>query len=249
MAEKKDNKGLVVAITVLSASIVLLAIAAIWVGVAISNGQKETSVAKEDEESVASPSDNVGIIAASEDNGEIGDHVRGKRDSKVLVIEYADMQCPGCASMMPKMDAIYEQYKDRVAFVFRHYPIDSHTYARPAAAAVEAAAKQGYFWAMLSALYSKRDSWSYEKNSSKLYDDLEKIFSGIAGKNADLAKFKKDYNSDEVSKKVSYDKSVGKIIGVDATPTIVVNGEKVDFSESSNISKVVTDAIDTALSK
>ena len=43
------------------------------------------------------------IIGANSDNGNIGDHVRGKQDSKIILVEYADFQCPGCASAMPQV--------------------------------------------------------------------------------------------------------------------------------------------------
>ena len=56
--------------------------------------------------------DSTKILEANNDNGNIADHVRGKADSKVVVIEYADLSCPGCASMMPRMSKLYEEYGD-----------------------------------------------------------------------------------------------------------------------------------------
>ena len=76
--------------------------------------------------------DSTKILEANNDNGNIADHVRGKADSKVVVIEYADLSCPGCASMMPRMSKLYEEYGDRVAFVFRHFPIKGHQNSRSA---------------------------------------------------------------------------------------------------------------------
>ena len=42
------------------------------------------------------------VIEADKDNGGIGDHVKGNKDAQVLVFEYADYQCPGCASIVSK---------------------------------------------------------------------------------------------------------------------------------------------------
>ena len=103
--------------------------------------------------------DTKSIIIGDDNNGNIGDHVRGKEDSKVVVVEYADLQCPGCATMMPKISKLHEQYGDRVAFVFRNFPIDGHQNARAASAAVESAGLQGYYWPMLETMYDNRNDW------------------------------------------------------------------------------------------
>ena len=46
------------------------------------------------------------IIKASDDNGNIADHVFGKADSKVVLVEYGDYQCPGCASAYPTVKTL-----------------------------------------------------------------------------------------------------------------------------------------------
>ena len=53
------------------------------------------------------------------------DHVRNKRDNKITLIEYADFQCPACASYYPILKQVEAEYSDRVTFVFRHFPIIS----------------------------------------------------------------------------------------------------------------------------
>src|SRR3954465_9764243 len=74
-----------------------------------------------------------------------GDHVRG---SGVLVIEYADLECPYCA----KAHLLLEQVP--VRRVFRHFPVVSkHPRARVLAHATEAAGLQGRFWEMHDSLF------------------------------------------------------------------------------------------------
>ena len=183
--------------------------------------------------------DNPGILST--------DHVRGKRDSKVLVVEYADPQCPGCATMMPKMDAIYEKYKDKVAFVYRHYPIAGHQNAVSAAVAIEAAGKQGYFWEMLSAVFENRIDWIYESGSD-LSDAYVSIFEDVAGKKGDIGQFKNDLTSSALKNKVNNDKKLGQEDEITATPTVFVNGEMVDFYSGKRDPKdYIVDAIDEAL--
>ena len=65
----------------------------------------------------------------------IPDHVSGLATSKIILIEYADFQCPGCYASYPKIKTITEQYKDHVAVIYRNFPlISGHQHAFAAAA-------------------------------------------------------------------------------------------------------------------
>ena len=174
--------------------------------------------------------DSTKILEANDDNGNIADHVRGKADSKVVVIEYADLSCPGCASMMPRMSKLYEEYGDRVAFVFRHFPIKGHQNSRSAAAAIESAGFQNYYWEMLEALYASRSDW-LEATGQERTDIYARIFMDIAPQ-GDEAKFRADMNDQNIEKKISFDYTLGKNKDkVEATPSVLVNGKSVDISK------------------
>ena len=168
------------------------------------------------------------IVPASNDNGNIGEHVRGKEDSPVVVVEYADLQCPGCASMMPRMSTLYKQYGDRVAFVFRNYPLKDHFNARAASAACESAGFQGHYWEMLEALYSNRAKWTNLLGSERTAA-FKEIFLQVIP-DGDVEAFESGLGDARIEKKVNYDRDLGKKQNVDATPSIYVNGEKVDVS-------------------
>lgn len=240
MQEKKSSVGIAVAILAVS---LLIAGGVVAAALIISNNNSDSNESVKTSQSVDEPkkleNDNPGILST--------DHVRGKRDSKVLVVEYADPQCPGCATMMPKMDAIYEKYKDKVAFVYRHYPIAGHQNAVSAAVAIEAAGKQGYFWEMLSAVFENRADWIYESGSD-LSDAYVSIFEDVAGKKGDIDQFKDDLTSSELKAKVNDDKKLGQEDEITATPTVFVNGEMVDFYSGNRDPKdYIVDAIDEAL--
>lgn len=242
MQEKKSSSvGIVIAILVAS---LLIAGGVVATALIISANKDEASSQEKSKESIGkkekeiSSDDNPGILES--------DHVRGKRDSKVLVVEYADPQCPGCATMMPRMDAIYEQYKDKVAFVYRHYPIAGHQNAMSAAVAIEAAGKQGYFWEMLSSMFANRADW-VSKSGSSLSDAYVEIFEGVAGKKGDVKQFKNDLTSSELKEKVNNDKKLGQDDEITATPTVFVNGGQVDFYTSTNAKQTIIDAIEEAL--
>ena len=191
------------------------------------------------------------IISGTEDNGNIDDHVRGKADSKVIVVEYADVQCPGCASMMPRMTKVYTQYGDRVAFVFRNFPINGHQNARAASAACESAGFQGYYWQMLETLYSNRNDWIEASGNSRT-DVFARLFKEIAP-DGDEEKFRSDMNDPNIEKKVNFDYGLGRNVDkVSATPAIYVNGAVVTINEEESFDDFVnrlTKTIDTELEK
>lgn len=89
------------------------------------------------------------------------DQVKGKENASVTLIEYADFQCPACASYAPVVEQLEENYGDRVRFVFRHFPLISiHKNAYAASVATEAAGAQGKFWEMHDLLFERQSEWS-----------------------------------------------------------------------------------------
>ena len=196
--------------------------------------------------------DEVKVIKATEDNGNIGDHVRGKKNSKVIVVEYADLQCPGCATMMPYMTRIYQKYDDRVAFVFRHFPIKGHLNARSAAAAAESAGRQGKYWEMLEALFSRRSEWT-SVTGQTLADTYAKIFKAVCP-DGDEKQFRTDMSDTEIAQKIDFDYNIGlKNSKVTMTPSIYVNGKLVDITRAgttfNDIENNIKDMIEEELSK
>lgn len=173
--------------------------------------------------------DSAKIIEADDNNGNIADHVRGKADSKVIVVEYADLSCPGCASMMPRMSKLYEEYGDRVAFVFRHFPLKGHPNSRSASAAIESAGFQNYYWEMLEALYASRSDW-LEATGQERTNIYARIFMDIAPQ-GDEEKFRSDMNDQRIEKKISFDYGLGRNRDdISATPSVIVNGKAIDVS-------------------
>jgi len=190
------------------------------------------------------------VIAASEQNGQIGDHVFGNPDSKVVFIEYGDFQCPSCGGAFKPIQEATEQYKDDVAFIFRNFPLTSiHPNARVAAAAAEAAGLQDKYWEMHDLLYTEQDAWS-----SLNGDQRTDVFVNFAGQiGLDTAKFRTALASAEVNRKISFDQAIGNKLGVNSTPTMYLNGEKLSESDSGQIvqgsSSVLKSLFEKALAK
>lgn len=182
------------------------------------------------------------------ENGSIGDHIYGKTDAKIVVFEYADYQCPGCAAAYTTVSSIQALYKDKVAFVFRNFPLTTiHPNALAAASVAEAAGQQGKFWEMHDLLFSQRDSWVNLSTSQR-----GDVFLGYAKQlGLDTDKFTTDQSSKAVSEKISRDRALGGKVGVDSTPSFFIGSEQVD---STTVSSVINgdgnsfmDKIDAAL--
>lgn len=166
------------------------------------------------------------IIAATAASGNIADHTYGTTNGKAMLIEYGDYQCPACGSAYPNLKELSEEYKDKMTFVFRNLPLTSiHPNARAGAAAAEAAGLQGKYWEMHDKLYENQNDWS---NSG--VDERTSIFEGYARAVGikDIAKFKTDMSNKEVNDKINFDMSLAKKVGATSTPTLLLDGKKID---------------------
>ena len=186
------------------------------------------------------------IIAASDQNGQIGDHVFGKADSKVVFIEYGDFQCPSCGGAYQPIKEVTEEYKDKVAFIFRNFPLTTiHPNARVAAAAAEAAGLQGKYWEMHDLLYEGQADWQ-DLNG----DQRTSVFVGYAASiGADKDKFTTDLASSDINRRISFDQALGKKIGITATPSFYLNGEKLSATDAGQIVQGSTSTLKSLFDK
>lgn len=177
--------------------------------------------------------DHTKIQAASANSGNIADHVFGKTDSKVVLIEYGDFQCPFCGDAYPQVKDITDTYKDKITFIFRNYPLATmHPNAKAAAAAAEAAGLQGKYWEMHDKLYKSQSDWS-SLSTDKRTDMFVTYAKEIGVK--DLDKFKTDMAGNNVNKKINFDLALGNKVGITGTPTFFLDGKKVSDSVSGSV--------------
>lgn len=174
------------------------------------------------------------IIPASDQNGNTEEHVKGSADSKVVLVEYGDYQCAGCASVYKRINSIAEDYKNELAVVFRNYTIDGHQNALSAAAAAESANLQGKFWEMHNLIYDNQTEWSNAGVTER--NDLYLSYAKQLG--LDETKFTEGMKDTSVRKKIEFDKSVAKAAGLDSTPYFILNGEKIDYETWSDDDKL-----------
>ena len=166
-------------------------------------------------------------------DGTIGDQTKGKKDAKVVVFEYADFQCPGCAGAHQNLPRIQALYEGSVLFVFRNFPLTSgHQNALAASTSAEAAGLQGKFWEMHDVLFSNQNEW--QSLDAQKRNETFTAYAKQLGLNTDT--FTNDLSNKAVQEKIRTDRALGAKVNVTETPTFIVNNEKVS-------SEIVTDLI------
>jgi protein-disulfide isomerase len=166
-----------------------------------------------------------------------GSPILGKADAPVALVEFSDFQCPYCARVQPDLKALLQKYPDKVKLVFKHFPLDFHQQARPAAIATMAAQEQGKFWEMHDILFQNQQAL----DASKLEE-----YAKQAG--LDVARFKKDFEAKkaEYDQRVAADMQVGAQSGVQGTPSLYIGGKKVRDRSIPGMSAMVEEALKKA---
>lgn len=156
--------------------------------------------------------------------GEIWDNVKGDLDAPIVIYEYADYQCSHCAEINEYINKLVDDYDGKVAVVFRTYVLPYSNNGLMAAAAANAAAKQGYWAEMKDILFENQASW-YNLSVEKFREKLGEYFMTASERKGDREKFYEDMESEEVFEKIAYDMGAGMKIGLEGTPWFIVNGE------------------------
>ncbi|MEI2580439.1 DsbA family protein [Scytonema sp. PRP1] len=164
----------------------------------------------------------------------------GSPQSKILLVEFSDFECPYCAQAHKTLKQFMAKHKDEVTLVYKHFPLTSiHPQAMPAATAAWAAQQQGKFWEYQDALFTHQ-----KELGEPLYLDIAENL------NLDLEKFKRDRQSitDKGDRQSSTDKGerqsradkgdrsyadtaiekdiqLAERLGLSGTPFFVMNGQ------------------------
>ncbi len=146
----------------------------------------------------------------------IGDSpVMGASDRQIVMLAFSDFQCPFCATANKSLKEFMAKHKDKVTLVYKHFPLTQiHPEALPAARAAWAANKQGKFWEYHDTLFANQPKLSeafYIETATSLKLDLKKF----------------DADRKLADNFIVEDFKLGRKVGVDGTPTFIMNGEVV----------------------
>lgn len=140
----------------------------------------------------------------------------GSQSAPIVIVEYADFQCPACRMAHESLKKIKEKYQDQIQFYYKHMPLDFHKMAMPAAKYYEAvklvdkAKAEKFFNLVFEQQNRLRDEDFLKKTVKQLGINLQKVSEKLNSKDIELT-----INSDMVE----FQK-----FGFTGTPVIVVNG-------------------------
>jgi protein-disulfide isomerase len=161
-----------------------------------------------------------------------GRPTRGNKDAKVTVVNYDDFECPFCAKMHSTLfPELFKEYGDRVLFIYKDYPLEEiHPWAVHAAVDANCLAAQNgdAYWDYADYMHANQHAISDGKSRDGQNAELDKLATLQAQKHSlDVAKLQTCVKAQD-EKAVRTSMHEGENVGVDATPTMFVNGQKLD---------------------
>lgn len=162
------------------------------------------------------------------------DPARGVLSAPVTVVVFSDFQCPSCGANHPMIEETTKAYGNQVRLVWRDFPLPQHEFARKAAEAANAANAQGKYFEYAELLYTRQKALDVA---------ALKRYATEVGLNR--ARFDAALDSGAYAAEVAHDIADGQRYGVSATPTVYVNGVRVNELSADTLRA----AIDRALAQ
>lgn len=139
-------------------------------------------------------------------------YLRGPKNAPVTLVEFADYECPYCQKVKPDLQKLQAEYGNKLAIVYKDFPLPMHHRAQKAAEAARCAGEQGKFWEFNDVLfYSKQLDINNLKEHAHVLKLDEQRFNKCLDDGAETAAVKKDLEE-------------GKHLGLSGTPSFFVNG-------------------------
>jgi protein-disulfide isomerase len=147
---------------------------------------------------------------------------RGPADAPVTIIEFSDLECPACKAAQPTIEKLLADFPNE-RFIFQNYPLEQiHPWAFKAAQYAECVAQNNSdaFWKFLQADYDNQETVNPDNVDQKMKD-----FATQAGANAD--KVAACVTNPATAVRVRDSLALGKEVDVNSTPTLFVNGRRI----------------------
>jgi protein-disulfide isomerase len=166
-----------------------------------------------------------------------GRPVRGNPDAKVTIVNFDDFQCPFCSRMHQELfPAIFSQYRDKVRFIYKDYPlVEIHPWAMHAAVVGNCLAAQNQpgkqfaaYWAFADKVHSSQQEINAGHDVKKSQAEIDKTAHDVAAQNGLDAKQLDACIAKDDKAAVQKSMAEGDALGVQSTPTLFVNGERIE---------------------
>ncbi|MBW2986396.1 DsbA family protein [Candidatus Woesearchaeota archaeon] len=156
----------------------------------------------------------------------------GEEDAEITMVIYDDFECPFCSKFETDSFAkIKEEYIDtgKAKFYYKHFPLGFHSHAQLAAEASECAHDQGKFWEMHDKIFENQKDLS-EESLKTWAEELE----------LDMDDFNSCLDSHKYAEKVKLSMAEGQKVGVQGTPSVLIEDELVVGAQPfENFKKVI----------
>lgn len=181
------------------------------------------------------------------------DYYLGDPNAKVKIIEFSDYECPACQGMFVVLEQILAKYSDKIFFVYKNFPLDiscnpavgrkMHENACYAAELARCAGEQDKFWEMNHYLFSS--GMSLQQQEDHQASDLKAEYElGVSRLGLDAQAIQECLNSKRHQTKISSDIAQGNQLDIQGTPSIWINGKKVDYLQPEAIEAIISKIIE-----
>jgi len=136
----------------------------------------------------------------------------GSRDAPVMLIEFADYECPYCQKVAPDITKLESEFGSKLAVTYKDFPLPMHAHAEKAAEAARCAGKQGKFWEYHDELFRSKEL------------DVERLKEHALNLGLDWAQFGKCLDEGDEAASVQQDRAEGTRLGLSGTPSFFING-------------------------
>ncbi len=161
--------------------------------------------------------------------------MRGPKEAPVSIIEFSDFQCPYCAGLESTLDQVLKAFPKEVNLIYKQFPLNIHQYARQAAVASMAAHQQGKFWQLHDKMF---------QNFTAISEENIKKWAKEVGLN--MGDFEKSMQSGALETMVQKDLADGAAARVLGTPTLFINGKRVQDRSFEAFKKTIMEELAAA---
>lgn len=150
---------------------------------------------------------------------------RGNPEAPVTIVKFSEFQCPYCTRGAATVAELLAKYPDDVKYVFKHFPLGFHNWAKPAAIASQCAAEQS-----ADAFWTLHDKYFEAQRTLTAENIIEMTKGYLADSGIDMAQWStcaEDTESEAYKAAVAVvdaDTALGTRLGVSGTPGFFVNG-------------------------
>jgi protein-disulfide isomerase len=160
----------------------------------------------------------------------------GEADAPVKILEFGDYECGACATFASTVKPLIRNelvQSGRVQFIYYDFPLSNHRHSFLAARAARCAGDQDRYWEYQDVLFGQQSRWAFQSRPA------DSFLSYADQLGLDRSAFRSCLESDRHADVVTANFRLGEQLGVNATPTVIVNGRRVSNWSMAEIRRVV----------